>query len=135
MSDNFPSLFELFEPCSVLGQKKTATVSIEFSKERALCKKRKPAPNKAPRTKTTQRKPLKRKNACGENTPKIKSPAALKAEKIVACGETDLFFRPAYGELGPAQYFFACDEKWCGTGKSWCGKPRHTFSTWYYGGA
>ena len=30
---NFLSLFELFDACFVLGQRKTATVLIEFSKE------------------------------------------------------------------------------------------------------
>ena len=33
VTGNFLSLFELFEACFVLRQRKTATVSIEFSKE------------------------------------------------------------------------------------------------------
>ena len=60
VTGNFLSLFELFEACFVLRQRKTATVSIEFSKE-VMCslQKRKPAPKKALKIKSNTKKALK----------------------------------------------------------------------------
>ena len=117
MTGNFPSFFELFEPCFVLGQKKTPTVLIEFSKESTLRKKRKPAPNKASKTILTQRKPfLTKKNVylrwktrhcfrLRRNRPKKTSPAAKQTVLFILrlrWIRNPTFFLPC-GEKGAAQ--------------------------------
>ena len=55
ITGDFFSPFELLEACFVLRQRKTAAVSMEFSKEvkYPICQKRKSDPNRASKTKST----------------------------------------------------------------------------------
>ena len=79
LSSHFSSCLR---PASSLGRgKRQQLVSIEFSKESALCKKRKPAPNKASKTILTQRKPF------------------LTIKIVFTCGEKHAMFF-AFGAIG-----------------------------------
>ena len=92
---NFFSLFELFDACFVLRQRKTATVSIEFSKEVLYAERGNQTQTKVFKAKSTQRKPRKKleahtnKIACGALGRKKKSPAAKQTPPKTknACGE------------------------------------------------
>ena len=113
---NFLSLFELFEACVVLRQSKTATVSIEFSKEvKYSMPKEENRPKRRMHLRRNQHKKAikkmntrqKKKNACG---------AVIRTKKTPAAKQTQLVFSPA-AKKDPHN-FFRLRRQRCGTGKS-----------------
>ena len=92
-----------------------------------LCKKRKPAPNKAPKTKTTQES-IKNISPAAKNTQKKKSPAGNRPEKKIACAAKQIGFFFCLRRIRTRTIIFA--ENRCGTGTAWFDKPHHAFGTW-----
>ena len=81
-------------PASCLGRgKQQRFQSNSQGKQSTLCKKRKPAPNRASKSKTTRRKPLK-KIACGETDRTSPPPTRLRRIRtrtiFFACGEKNV---------------------------------------------
>ena len=122
---NFLSLFELFEVCFVLRQRKTSTVPIEFSKEVKYSTSK-----YAKRGNQLQIKHLRQKQheesfflnrLRRKRNNKKKSPAAQWAENNVRPRRNrPIFFFRLRRECGPVQYFsfFARCEKRRGTEKA-----------------